>query len=60
MAADYIDEEGVFRFDCLPWPLEDAGLERTTSNSAGPSVGAWRIEAANPKNVRSSPSSSLC
>ena len=56
MAADYVDEEGVYRFDCLPWPLDDAGLERTTANSAGPSVGAWRIEAVNPKNVRSTTS----
>ena len=52
-AADYIDEEGVYRFDVLPWPLKDAGLERVVENSAGPSAGAWCIEGANPKNVRS-------
>ncbi|KAK9845483.1 hypothetical protein WJX81_007603 [Elliptochloris bilobata] len=50
-AAEYIDEEGVYRFDVLPWPLEDAGLERIIETSGGRSVGAWAIEGVDSKEL---------
>jgi len=50
-AADYVDAEGVYRFDCLPWPLAEAGTQREVANSGGRGVGAWAIEDADDEEL---------
>jgi hypothetical protein len=50
-AADYVDGEGVYRFDCLPWPLAEAGTQKEVANSGGRGVGAWAIEDADDEEL---------